>query len=160
MSTMTKSYIVIADIILFVLLLNVLPFSTNENKGLAMLVFIAILWLTEAVHVTITAITIPILAAILGLVPTAKALNGFSDPNIYLFFGGFALAAAMHIQKLDRIIAQRIMVLARGNFFWSVIFLCTITAFLSMWMSNTATAAMMLPLAIGMLSNVDAKEKC
>ncbi|SPT69838.1 Na(+)/dicarboxylate symporter [Anaerobiospirillum thomasii] len=158
MSSMTKSYIVIADIILFVLLLSFLPFSDTENKGLAMLVFVAVLWLSEAVHVTITAITIPVLAAILGLVPTAKALNGFSDSNIYLFFGGFALAAAMHVQKLDKLIAQRIMAMARGSFFMSVILLFTITAFLSMWMSNTATAAMMLPLAIGMLANVDAKE--
>lgn len=158
MSTLTKSYIVIADIILFVLLLNFMPFSPVENKGLALLVFVAILWLTEAVHVTITAITIPVLAAVLGLVPTAKSLAGFADPNIYLFFGGFALAAAMHIQKLDRIIAQRIMVLARGNFTLSVVFLFTITAFLSMWMSNTATAAMMLPLAIGMLSNIKYEE--
>ena len=116
MSSMTKSYIVIADIILFVLLLSFLPFSDTENKGLAMLVFVAVLWLSEAVHVTITAITIPVLAAILGLVPTAKALNGFSDSNIYLFFGGFALAAAMHVQKLDKLIAQRIMAMARGSF--------------------------------------------
>lgn len=151
---MTKSYIVIADIVLFVLLLNFLPFSDTENKGLALLLFVGILWLTEAVHVTITAITIPVLAVVLGLVPTTTALNGFSDPNIYLFFGGFALAAAMHYQKIDRIIAQRILALARGNFFLSVIFLFSVTAFLSMWMSNTATAAMMLPLAIGMLANL------
>lgn len=158
MSPMTKSYIVIADIVLFVLLLNFLPFGDTENKGLALLLFVGILWLTEAVHVTITAITVPVLAIVLGLVPTTKALNGFSDPNIYLFFGGFALAAAMHYQKIDRIIAQRILALARGNFFLSVLFLFTVTAFLSMWMSNTATAAMMLPLAIGMLSNVNYEE--
>lgn len=158
MSPMTKSYIVIADIVLFVLLLNFLPFSDTENKGLALLLFVGILWLTEAVHVTITAITVPVLAIVLGLVPTTKALNGFSDPNIYLFFGGFALAAAMHYQKIDRIIAQRILALARGNFFLSVIFLFSVTAFLSMWMSNTATAAMMLPLAIGMLSNLNYEE--
>ncbi len=155
MSPMTKTYIVIADIVLFVLLLSFLPFSPNENKGLALLFFVGILWLTEAVHVTITAITVPVLAIILGLIDTNKALNGFSDPNIYLFFGGFALAAAMHYQKIDRIIAQRILALAGGNFFLSVLFLFSVTAFLSMWMSNTATAAMMLPLAIGMLSKVD-----
>lgn len=137
MSPMTKSYIVIADIVLFVLLLNFLPFGDTENKGLALLLFVGILWLTEAVHVTITAITVPVLAIVLGLVPTTKALNGFSDPNIYLFFGGFALAAAMHYQKIDRIIAQRLLALARGNFFLSVLFLFTVTAFLSMWMSNT-----------------------
>ncbi len=158
MSPKAKTFIVIGDIVLFFLLLNFLPFQPQENKGLALLIFVGILWLTEAVHVTITAISIPILAAMLGLVSTTKALNGFSDPNIYLFFGGFALAAAMHFQKIDRIIAQRIMVMARGNFLLSVIFLFSVTAFLSMWMSNTATAAMMLPLAIGMLSKIDPQE--
>lgn len=158
MSPKAKTFIVIGDIVLFILLLNFLPFQPQENKGLALLLFVGILWLTEAVHVTITAISIPILAAMLGLVTTTKALNGFSDPNIYLFFGGFALAAAMHFQKIDRIIAQRIMVMARGNFLLSVIFLFSVTAFLSMWMSNTATAAMMLPLAIGMLSKIDPQE--
>ena len=158
MSPKAKTFIVIGDIVLFFLLLNFLPFQPQENKGLALLIFVGILWLTEAVHVTITAISIPILAAMLGLVTTTKALNGFSDPNIYLFFGGFALAAAMHFQKIDRIIAQRIMVMARGNFLLSVIFLFSVTAFLSMWMSNTATAAMMLPLAIGMLSKIDPQE--
>ncbi|MCK0533694.1 MULTISPECIES: DASS family sodium-coupled anion symporter [unclassified Anaerobiospirillum] len=158
MSPKAKSLIVVGDIVLFFLLLNFLPFEPLENKGLALLLFVGILWLTEAVHVTITAISIPILAAMMGLVTTNKALNGFSDPNIYLFFGGFALAAAMHYQKIDRIIAQRILAMARGNFLMSVVFLFTVTAFLSMWMSNTATAAMMLPLALGILSKVDPQE--
>lgn len=157
-SNMFKTGILLADIVLFIVLLNVLPFTPVENKGLALLFFVGILWLTEAVHVTITAVSIPVLAVILGLVPTKAALAGFADPNIYLFFGGFALAAAMHYQKLDRIIAQRIMALAKGNFKLSILFLFTITAFLSMWMSNTATAAMMLPLAIGMLSKIDYEE--
>lgn len=158
MNSTAKTIILIADIIVFILLLNFLPFSPSESKGLALLVFVAVLWLTEAVNVTITAIAIPVLASILGLVTTTQALNGFADSNIYLFFGGFALAAAMHIQQIDKIIAQRVLALGKGNFGLSVIFLFTVTAFLSMWMSNTATAAMMLPLALGILSAVDPKE--
>lgn len=157
MSTHTKSLIIVADIILYILLLNFLPFSPMENKGLALLVLVGILWLTEAVHVTITAILVPVLAACTGLLDTKTALNGFSDSNIFLFFGGFALAAAMHHQKLDVLIAQKILHFAKGSFTLSVFYLFTVTAFLSMWMSNTATTAMMLPLALGMLSNIDAK---
>lgn len=155
MSNALKMSIIVADIILFALLLYVLPFETKVNQGLAILVFIAVLWLSEAVHVTITAILIPILAAATGLIKTDDALKGFADPNIFLFFGGFALAAAMHFQKLDKIIAQRILFLAKGNFTLAVLYIFFTTAFLSMWMSNTATAAMMLPLAIGMLSQLD-----
>lgn len=158
MSSSTKTCIVIADIVIFVSLLYLLPFETKVNQGLAILVFIAILWLSEALHVTITAILIPILAVATGLTNTKTALYGFSDPNIFLFFGGFALAAAMHHQQLDKIIAQRILLLARGNFALSVLYIFSTTAFLSMWISNTATAAMMLPLAIGMLSQIDTKD--
>lgn len=152
---MIKACIIIFDIILFGLLLYFLPFETKVNQGLAILVFVAVLWLTEAIHVTITAILIPILAALTGLMSTKNALVSFADANIFLFFGGFALAAAMHYQELDKIIAQRILLLAKGKFALSILFIFSTTAFLSMWMSNTATAAMMLPLALGMLTKID-----
>ena len=119
---------------------------------------VAILWLTEALHVTVTALLVPLLAIALDLVTTKQALVAFADPTIFLFFGGFALATALHIQKLDKMIANKIMAMARGNLFVAVMYLFAITAFLSMWMSNTATAAMMLPLAMGILSKLD-KEK-
>lgn len=157
MSNTTKTAIIVADIVLFCILLYALPFESKVTQGLSILIFIAVLWLTEALHTTITAILIPILAVATGLMNTTAALHGFSDPTIFLFFGGFALAAAMHYQELDKIIAQRILLLAKGNFALAVIYMFSTTAFLSMWMSNTATAAMMLPLAIGMLSQIDFK---
>lgn len=157
MSNTTKTAIIVADIVLFYILLYALPFESRVTQGLSILIFIAVLWLTEALHTTITAILIPILAVATGLMNTTAALHGFSDPTIFLFFGGFALAAAMHYQELDKIIAQRILLLAKGNFALAVIYMFSTTAFLSMWMSNTATAAMMLPLAIGMLSQIDFK---
>ncbi len=150
-----NAIIFLFDIVIFFILLNVLPFDAKANKGLALLVFIAVLWLTEALHVTVTALLVPLLAIGLGLVTTKNALAAFADPTIFLFFGGFALATALHIQKLDRMIANKIMALARGKLFVASIYLFSITAFLSMWMSNTATAAMMLPLAMGVLSQMD-----
>ncbi len=150
-----NSFIFVADVVLFFLLLNFLPFSPAENKGLALLAFIAILWLTEALHVTVTALLVPIMAVGLGIVNTKVALSGFASPTIFLFFGGFALATALHIQKLDRLIANKIMSLARGNLLIAILYLFGVTAFLSMWISNTATTAMMLPLALGILSQLD-----
>lgn len=149
--------ILLINIILFFVLLTTLPFEQNANKGLALLTFIGILWLTEAIHVTITALLVPILAIALGLVSTSAALASFANPTIFLFFGGFALATALHIQGLDKIIANKIMNLAKGKLFLAVLYLFSVTAFLSMWMSNTATAAMMLPLAMGILSKMDKK---
>lgn len=154
-----NSIIFIADIVLFFVLLKLLPFAPKENAGLALLGFIAVLWLSEALHVTVTALLVPLLAISLDLVTTKQALAAFSDPTIFLFFGGFALATALHMQNLDKMIANKIMALARGNLFIAVIYLFLITAFLSMWMSNTATAAMMLPLAMGILSQMDREKE-
>ena len=158
----TKNYksgiIFLLAIACFFILLKSLPFAPKENAGLALLAFVAILWLTEALHVTVTALLVPLIAIALDLVSTKQALVAFADPTIFLFFGGFALATALHIQKLDKMIANKIMAMARGNLFVAIMYLFSITAFLSMWMSNTATAAMMLPLAMGILSKLD-KEK-
>ena len=153
-----NALIFLADVILFFTLLKTLPFDDSANRGLALLGFIAVLWLTEALHVTVTALLVPIMAVLLGLVSTKSALVAFANPIIFLFFGGFALATALHIQKLDRVIANKIMALAGGRFLIAALYLFGITAFLSMWMSNTATAAMMLPLAMGILSQMDRQE--
>ena len=151
--------IFILDIVLFFVLLKVLPYEPKACAGLALLAFVAVLWLTEALHVTVTALLVPLLAIALDLVSTKQALVAFADPTIFLFFGGFSLATALHIQKLDKMIANKIMALARGNLFIAIIYLFLITAFLSMWMSNTATAAMMLPLAMGILSQLDREKE-
>lgn len=140
-----------------VMLFNVLPFEANVNKGLSLLVFIGVLWLTEALHVTITAILVVIVGVAIGIpeFDTKTALSSFANPTIYLFFGGFALAAALHVQKLDEKIALGLISMSGGRLGNAVVLIFIATAMLSMWISNTATAAMMLPLAIGMLSQVD-----
>jgi len=68
------------------------------------------------------------------------------------------LAAALHVQKLDRKIALKILSLSGGKLSTAVLLIFGVTAFLSMWISNTATTAMMLPLALGILTQVDSKE--
>ena len=151
--------VVIAAIISFVIY-NVLPFEVSANKGLAMLFFIGVLWLTEAIHVTITALLVVVVGALINI-PDFDAkigLQSFSSPIIYLFFGGFALAAALHVQKLDRKIALKILSMSGGKLGTAVLLIFGVTAFLSMWISNTATTAMMLPLALGILTQVDSKE--
>ncbi|EOD55915.1 SLC13 family permease [Aeromonas molluscorum] len=152
-----RSGIVIADILLLCAMLAWLPFDPMVNKGLGILVFIAILWLTEALHVTVTALLIPLLATLLGVFDMAKSLTDFANPILFLFFGGFALAAALSKQGLDRLMAAKVMQLARGHLVWGAILLFTITAAMSMWISNTATAAMMLPLGVGLLSQLDSQ---
>ncbi|MDW1914331.1 DASS family sodium-coupled anion symporter [Vibrio alginolyticus] len=153
-----NSMILNANILLFIILFNTLPFEPQVVTGLSILVFVAILWLTEAIHVSITALLIPLLAVFLGVFNTQAALNNFSNSIIFLFLGGFALAAALHKQKLDQAIADKVLLLARGKMSVAVFMLFGVSAGLSMWISNTATAAMMLPLVLGVMAKLDAKK--
>ncbi|MGF1718640.1 DASS family sodium-coupled anion symporter [Vibrio kyushuensis] len=152
-----NSLIILSNIILCLFMYKTLPFDPQVVLGLSMLTFIAILWLTEALHVTVTAILVPILAVLFGVFDTQTALNNFSNSIIFLFLGGFALAAAMHTQGLDKVIADKVLVLAKGRMSVAVFMLFGVTAGLSMWISNTATTAMMLPLVLGVLSKVNSE---
>ena len=145
------------DFLLFLALIKILPFTPMENRGLALLIFIGILWLTEAFNITVTSLMVPILAIGLNVLPTKAAFAPFSEPIIFMFFGGFVLAAVMNIQKLDLWIANHIIRLARGNLKLTVLYLFAATAGLSLFINNTAVAAMMLPLTLGILKKVDLK---
>lgn len=124
-------------------------------KGLAVLFFIASLWLSEAFHISVTALLVPLLTVGTGLLDTRQALSSFAHPIIFLFMGGFAMAAALQKQQLDRWFAQTLMRVFRGHFLLSALAICLTTAFLSMWISNTATAAMMLPIVLGLIQASD-----
>ncbi|EGQ8451797.1 TPA: DASS family sodium-coupled anion symporter [Vibrio parahaemolyticus] len=153
-----NSMILNANILLFIILFNTLSFEPQVVTGISILVFVAILWLTEAIHVSITALLIPMLAVFLGVFNTQAALNNFSNSIIFLFLGGFALAAALHKQKLDQALADKVLLIARGRMSVAVFMLFGVSAGLSMWISNTATAAMMLPLVLGVMTKLDAKK--
>ena len=150
--------ILVLDFVFMLVLIKILPFSAQENRGLALLIFIGILWLTEAFNITVTSLMVPVVAIGLGLINTQKALAPFSTPIIYMFFGGFVVAAVLQIQNLDKIIANYIIRLAKGNLKLSITYLFTATTFLSMWINNTAVAAMMLPLTMGMLKGINAEK--
>ena len=150
--------ILAADLILFSLLLQWLPFSEQENRGLALLVFVGILWLTEAFNITVTALMVPLFAIGLNVLSTKAAFAPFSEPIIFMFFGGFVIAAVLNIQKIDLWIANRIILLAKGSLKLTVIYLFVVTAGLSLFINNTAVTAMMLPLTLGILHQVDFKQ--
>ena len=152
------SLFIALDFVFMLVLIKILPFSAQENRGLALLIFIGILWLTEAFNITVTSLMVPVVAIGLGLINTQKALAPFSTPIIYMFFGGFVVAAVLQIQNLDKIIANYIIRLAKGNLKLSITYLFTVTTFLSMWINNTAVAAMMLPLTMGMLKGINAEK--
>jgi len=131
------------------------PPSEGLRTGLALFALIGSLWMTQALHLSVTALLVPLLAVLTGLMDLRTALASFAHPIIFLFLGGFALAAALQRQGLDRALAVAVLRLAAGRRDAAVVLLFALTALLSMWISNTATAAMMLPLALGLLREDD-----
>jgi sodium-dependent dicarboxylate transporter 2/3/5 len=128
-----------------------IPDDPMAGKGLAVLVLAGVLWLTEAIPLTFTALLVPVVGVALGIVDVDGALAGFAHPIIALFLGGFALAAALSAQGIDRWIAVRLLRLAGGRPIVAALILAGVTSLLSMWISNTATTAMMLPVALGLV---------
>lgn len=138
--------------------------ASSMQSTLALLLLMVIWWVTEAVPLPATALLPAALLpwfhlagvdgnAVVHLTPR-HILPNYASPVIFLFLGGFLIAAAMQKWKLDR--RFTLWFLTRGNLAndsRSVLLgIMAVTAFLSMWISNTATAAMMLPLGIGILS--------
>lgn len=128
------------------------PDVPSTQAGMALFALAGVLWLTEAIPITFTALLIPLLAVVLGLGDMKSVLVNFAHPTIFLFLGGFALAAAMSRQGIDRWLASRVMALARGHALTAAFLFIVATSLLSMWISNTATAVMMLPVAMGLLA--------
>lgn len=123
------------------------------RAGLALFVLIGGLWMTQALHLSVTALLVPLLAVLAGLMDVRGALAAFAHPILFLFLGSFALAAALQQQGLDRLLALAMLRAAGGRRALAVLWLFAVTAGLSMWISNTATAAMMLPLALGLVAD-------
>ena len=131
---------------------------------LAVLALMVTWWVTEAVPLPVTALLPAVLFPLLHItgVHDGRAvefslrtvLANYAHPVIYLFFGGFLLAGAMQKWSLDRRLTLWLLTRGRvaNDTHWILLGIMCVTAFLSMWISNTATAAMMLPLGLGILS--------
>ncbi len=131
---------------------NTVEAAPQVQQGLAIFVAIAWLWITQALPISTTALLIPVLAMLSGILPATQAFSNFASPVIFLFMGGFALAAALQKYSLDRLFAVKMLSLSSGRPLLAVLLLFLTTALLSMWISNTATIALMLPIALGLLS--------
>ena len=125
------------------------------RTGLALFALIGSLWMTQALHLSVTALLVPLLAVLTGLMDWRSALAPFAHPIIFLFLGGFALAAALQRQGLDRVLAVAGRWLASGRRAAAGALLFPLTGLLSMGIRDNAPAAMMLPLALALLREDD-----
>ena len=146
---------------LLVLLVPAPGLSPAAHRLAAALVLMIVLWMTEALPLAVTALIGPALAVLLGVGPAATVFAPFADPIIFLFIGSFILAEAMFVHRLDRRLA--FSALASKHVGASGLRLAAayalVTCFLSMWMSNTATTAMMFPLGLAVLTELGRERK-
>ncbi|MCF2142463.1 MAG: SLC13 family permease [Candidatus Heimdallarchaeota archaeon] len=126
--------------------------------ALALLVLIAGLWITEIVPTIVGAFLVPIAVVVTQISSTTEALTPFFDPVIALFLGGFIIAEALKKHNIDRRLALGIVSKARFRPSMLILLLMGVSAFLSMWMSNTASAAVMIPIAIALVSQIEKSE--
>ncbi len=129
-------------------------FTQAGRATLAMAAWMATWWMTEAVAIEVTALLPVTLFPLFGIAPVAKAAAPYAADVIFLFLGGFILGLAIQRWGLDRRIAFLTLRLTGTRPGAMTAGFMAATAFLSMWISNTACAAMMVPIALGVVDLV------
>ncbi len=109
-------------------------------------------WIFEVISIYVTALFPLILAVPLGLLETSDLAAAYGNGNVYLFFGGFVLALGLEKWKVHEQIARRIVAIVGDSKPRILLGFLMSTGLLSMWISNTATTLMMLPMAIAIIN--------
>ena len=130
--------------------------NPEAHKLLAIVTLVAIWWICEPVPIPVTSLIGPTLCIIFGVVPAKEAYSAFASPMIFLFMGGFLIAKGMMVNGLDKRIAYGIMSMkwvgdSPRRIFLAIGMACMLC---SGWISNTATAAMMFPISLGLLETI------
>jgi sodium-dependent dicarboxylate transporter 2/3/5 len=153
--------LLLAPVIGFILYLLPLPLSPEGHRMLAIVGIATTLWISEAVPLPVTALLLAILVILFGIGQPSEVFVVFADPILFLFVGSFMLAEAMQVHQLDQRFAHAIL---RNTWVRTkagrMIFLYSCICFLiSMWISNTATTAMMYPIALSIIRIFPEKDR-
>ena len=122
--------------------------AANQAVVAATLVAVIVLWVTEVIPLFVSALMGSFLLLALGDFSAQDIFSPYFDPVIVLFLGGFILARGMQKYEIDHRMAHEILKRMGDRPLIFVFGLMLVTAFLSMWMSNTAAAAIMIPISI------------
>ncbi|XP_042551825.1 solute carrier family 13 member 1 [Dipodomys spectabilis] len=135
-------------VVLSVLILLPLPLviRTKEAECAYVLFVVAILWITEALPLSITALLPGLLFPLFGIMPSTKVASAYFKDFHLLLIGVICLATSIEKWNLHKRIALRMVMMVGVNPVWLTLGFMSSTAFLSMWLSNTSTAAMVMPI--------------
>ncbi len=139
----------------------VLSDNPQAHKLLAVFLLVVIWWVTECIPIPITALLIPVFITIFAISSVKEAFAPFANPIIMLFLGSFVLARAMCVHALDQKLAFSVLSMKSiAHKKTRILFALGLTSlFLSMWISNTATTAMMYPIALGVMDALHSNGK-
>ncbi|MDG1571978.1 DASS family sodium-coupled anion symporter [Robiginitalea sp. M366] len=143
----------LAGPLLFLLLLNI-PGNLISPEGdpvMAVAAWMVVWWITEAVSISVTALLPLLLFPLLGVMELADVGANYGSPIIFLFFGGFVLALALEKVNLHKRIALTIINRTGTGPERVILGFMIATASLSMWISNTASTVVMLPIALSVI---------
>ncbi|ELY53562.1 anion transporter [Natronococcus amylolyticus DSM 10524] len=127
------------------------PAGFEGQAAGAVTAWVAAWWVTEAIPIPATSLLPIVLFPLTGALPVADTTPSYGDPLIFLFMGGFFLAMAMQRWGLHRRIALRTIKLVGTTPSRLILGFMLATAFLSMWVSNSATVMMMVPIALAVI---------
>lgn len=143
--------------LLFILLQCFKPpegMSEAAYSVLCSTLWIAIWWVTETVPIAITALLPIVLFPLTGALDVSTTTASYGHKYIFLYMGGFIIAIAIEKWNLHKRIALQIIKLIGTNISKIILGFMIATAFLSMWISNTATSVMMLPIGMSIVSQL------
>lgn len=131
-------------------------FSLPEimRRTLAVFVFSSACWVLEVFPLPITGLMIPVLLTLTGVFTPQTAFIPFAHPVIFLMIGGLVLGESIKKYELDKWIAYNLIKYSKGKLDNLIFLTMTVSAFFSMWMSNTVGIAIILPIALSLLSNM------
>lgn len=125
--------------------------SENADTVIAVALWMIIWWITEAVSISVTALLPLLLFPILKIMPMGDVGANYGSPIVFLFFGGFVMALALEKVNLHKRIALSIIKITGTTPNKVVLGFMIATAVLSMWISNTASTVVMLPIAMSVI---------
>lgn len=153
MSIKQKIGLVLGPILFLITLFFIHPegLSKEANAVLAGTLWVAVWWITEALPIAVTALLPIILFPLTGALSLSETTASFGHKYVFLYIGGFILSIAMEKWKLHKRIALNIINIVGTDVKKIILGFMVATAFLSMWISNTATSVMILPVGIAIV---------
>lgn len=141
--------------LLFILIFNLDPQHPEVTYTAGVALLMAIWWITEVISLGVTAMLPLVLFPVLHILPAKEVAPTYFNSIVFLFLGAFIVALAMEKWELHRRIGLKILSLLGKSGSGIILGFMLTTAFLSMWISNTATAMIMVPIALAVIVKLE-----